>query len=200
MNPSAVDRTSFEALIDRVQACHLCPTMVGRRRVFSPANGSPSARIMFVAEAPGRLGGDRSGIPLTSDQTGRNFERLLVEAGIFRSNVFITNAVLCNPRSATGCNRPPSTLEVRTCSSHLQSTIEIVNPAFVIALGSVALRALASIEPHEFTLRADVGQVVSWWGRKLIPLYHPGPRAQLHRSFELQAADFRRLATTIERI
>ena len=39
------------------------------------ANGRPDARVLFLAEAPGRLGGDRTGVPLTSDQTGRNFAR-----------------------------------------------------------------------------------------------------------------------------
>jgi DNA polymerase len=61
----------------------------------------------------------------------------------------------------------------------------------------VALRALSLIAPHDATLAGNVGQVITWNGRQLVPLYHPGPRAQLHRSFHQQAEDFRRLGVLI---
>ena len=86
------------------------------------------------------------------------------------------------------------------CASHLRATIAIVDPRVVVALGSVALRALAGIEHHDLSLRAHVGQLVPWSGRLLVPLYHPGPRAQIHRSFERQKADFRALGATIEQL
>jgi DNA polymerase len=39
-------------------------------------------------------------------------------------------------------------------------------------------------------LRRDLGKAVRWSGRTLVPLYHPGPRAQLHRPFCAQQEDF----------
>src|SRR5579862_3408841 len=65
---------AFDALVTRATACRRCPSMDGRRRVLSTLNGPIDARVLFIAEAPGRRGGDRTGVPLTSDQTGRNFE------------------------------------------------------------------------------------------------------------------------------
>src|SRR5579883_877427 len=59
----------FQRLVKNVQACHYCPRMEGRTRVLGPANGSLDADILFIAEAPGRLGADSSGIPLMGDQT-----------------------------------------------------------------------------------------------------------------------------------
>lgn len=168
--------------------------MEGRRRVLGPANGPLEARALFVAEAPGRLGGDRTGVPLSADQTGRNFARLLAEAGLRRDEVFVTNAVLCNPRCGRGLNRPPSRAELLNCGGHLAATLRLVGAPLVVSLGAVALAALAAIEPHGLSLRADVGRPTAWRGRTLVPLYHPGPRAQLHRPFAEQAADFRRLA------
>jgi uracil-DNA glycosylase family 4 len=191
----------FEALVAQVQACRRCPAMEGRRRVLGAANGPLDARALFVAEAPGRLGSDRTGLPLTSDQTGRNFARLLAGAGLRRDEVFVTNAVLCNPRCPRGLNRPPSASELANCRRHLAETLRIVAAPIVVSLGAVALAALAEIEPHRLTLRAHVGQPTPWRGRTLVPLYHPGPRAQIHRPFALQAADFRRLADdTIARL
>jgi uracil-DNA glycosylase family 4 len=167
--------------------------MEGRVRLLSPANGSLHPRVCFVAEAPGRLGGDRTAIPLCGDQSGRNFERLLAAARLDRASVFVTNAVLCNPRDDAGRNAPPTAAEIHHCSGFLAATLELLRPPYVVALGAVALRALALIEPHGATLAANAGDVLPWRGRWLIPLYHPGPRAQLHRPFAQQAEDFRRL-------
>ncbi|MFN8533671.1 MAG: uracil-DNA glycosylase [Dehalococcoidia bacterium] len=179
-----------------VEGCRRCPAMEGRRRVLSPANGSPGARVLFVAEAPGRLGGERTGIPLSGDQTGRNFSRLLEVSGLSRSEVFITNAVLCNPGRGER-NRPPTSAEIANCRDHLARTICLVDPPVVVALGAVALRALAAIAPHSLTLRT-VGEAAPWNGRRLVALYHPGPRAQLHRGVGLQMDDFRRLGALVQ--
>src|SRR5829696_4560965 len=74
----------FLDLLAAVQACRRCPTMEGRRRVLGEANGRPGARVMFIAEAPGRLGGERTGVPLSVDQSGRRFSRMLALAGLSR--------------------------------------------------------------------------------------------------------------------
>jgi uracil-DNA glycosylase family 4 len=148
--------------------------------------------VLFVAEAPGRLGADRSGTPLSGDQTGRNFDLLLRAAQLDRNAIFLTNAVLCNPRNA-----PPRVYEIRRCAHHLRDTISVVDPTYVVTLGNTALRALQLIEPHQAKLSRDVGQLISWWDRLLIPLYHPGPRARIHRPFSAQVADFQRLGALL---
>lgn len=189
--------TALDALVTEVQACRRCSTMEGRRRVFGAANGRLDARVLFVAEAPGRLGGDRTGIPLSADQTGRNFELLLAEAGLARDEVFVTNAVLCNPRTASGNNRAPSRRELVFCAGFLARTVDLLAAPVVVALGAIALTALGSLEAHGLTLRAHVGQPTRWRGRTLVALYHPGARARIHRPLAAQQADFRALAATI---
>jgi uracil-DNA glycosylase len=174
--------------------------MEGRTRVLGPANGPVPAAVCFVAEAPGRRGGDRTAVPLSGDQSGRNFDLLLAAAGLERGAVFVTSAVLCNPRDAAGRNAPPRIPEIRNCSGFLAATLAVVEPRFVVALGTVALRALARIEPHEAVLARDVGRAIPWRGRWLVPLYHPGPRAQIHRSASQQRDDFRRLGAWVGRL
>jgi uracil-DNA glycosylase family 4 len=188
-----MDESAIDVLAERVQACRLCPRMEGRRRVFGRANGNLTARLLFVAEAPGRLGADRSGVPLSGDQTGRNFATLLASAGIDRSDIFVTNAVLCNPRDAHGNNAPPTSCEIRNCSPHLAETIAIIEPGYVVALGVVALKALALVCPHEAVLARDVGKAIPWHGRVLVPLYHPGPRACIRRTMAVQVEDYKGL-------
>lgn len=189
---------AFDTLIARAAACRLCPRMEGRRRVLDHANGRLDARVLFVAEAPGRFGGDRTGVPLTSDQSGRNFGRLLDAAGLTRAPIFVTNAVLCNPRDDRGRNATPTAREIAACRPLLDQTLRLVRAPLVVALGRVALDALGAIEPHGLLLRLDVGQATPWAGRRLVALYHPGPRAQLHRSFTLQQQDFTQLGRLLD--
>ena len=183
----------LERLCQVVQGCRACPRMEGRKRVLSSRNGTATAGVMFVAEAPGRYGADRTGIPLYGDPTGNNFDRLLDSVGWSRSDIFVTNAVLCNPRNEAGNNSKPTDEELANCSIHLESTIKYVNPKVIATLGASSLEAMNLIHPHQFTLSRDVAKPLTWYGRILFPLYHPSPRAQLHRGFSRQALDFAKL-------
>jgi uracil-DNA glycosylase len=171
--------------------------MEERTRVLSSANGPLSARILFVAEAPGRLGADLSGVPLAGDRTGRTFEALLAAGGFERDTIFVTNAVMCNPRDDAGRNDRPSGRELANCGTHLDHLIRVVRPEWVVSLGAVALDAVGRLAPHGLVLARDVGQPTLWNGRQLVPLYHPGPRALIRRPLQVQQADFQRLAAMV---
>ncbi len=187
----------FARLTEAAACCQACERMRESPAVLSERNGSLKSRLLFVAEAPGRLGAARTGVPLTGDQSGRNFERLLAAAGLTREGVFVTNAVLCNPLDERGRNAPPNVTEIHHCLDYLRRTLEIVDPVIVVTLGAVALRALGEIVLHRLLLNADAGRPSKWNGRLLIPMYHPGARAQLHRSFERQLQDFASLGLLI---
>lgn len=185
--------TAFAQLCDEAQACTRCPTMAGRRRVLSAANGRPGARVLFVAEAPGRLGAERTGVPMTADQSGKRFARLLDLAGLARADVFITNAALCNPRDPNGNNRAPTRLELASCAPWLERTLNLIAAPVVVTLGATALAALARLTAHPYTLRGHVAQPVPWREVTLFPLYHPSPRAGLSRTYAEQDDDWRKL-------
>lgn len=185
----------FAALVAAVQSCRLCPAMEGRRRVLGALNGRQDARVMAIAEAPGRLGGELTGRPLVNDASGRHFTVLLREANICREEIFVTNTVLCNPQDAAGRNRKPSRAEIANCRGWLWAQIDQVNPSVILSLGSVALDALSAVEPHEFRLASHVRQPLPWAGKTVIPLYHPSPLTRAWRSDAQQAADYRWLGT-----
>jgi hypothetical protein len=86
------------------------------------------------------------------------------------------------------------------CRFFLRRQIELVNPKIVVALGNIALRALAGIEAHNLTLSQHVRTVHTWFGRSLIPLYHPGQRAMIHRSFANQRSDYQFVAEQWRRL
>lgn len=188
----------FEALVAEASACRRCEAMCGRSAVLSAHNGSVGASVMFVGEAPGRQGGDRTRVPFSGDQSGRNFSRYLASIGLAREDIFITNSALCNPRSPTGANRKPTRQEVSNCSDFLRRQIEVVDPRVVVTLGTVALAALRAVEYHPFTLKENVGQVHTWRGRLLVPLYHPSPQVLAsHRREPQQLEDYRSVARAL---
>lgn len=179
----------FKDLVISAQHCNLCPRLCAQRKVLSDLNGSIYSKVIFVAEAPGRLGADRTGVPLHGDRTGANFECLLANIGWKREDVFITNAVLCNPKN-DGRNAPPTKAELTNCSAYLEMTLALVEPEVVVTLGAKALEALSLISPHAVKLQLDVARRINWNNRILFPLYHPGPRALIHRSLSKQRKDF----------
>ena len=190
-------RSLFTNLVARVQSCNLCPRMQGRKKVLGPSNGNLDSRIVFIAEAPGRLGADKFGIPLWGDQTGRNFESLIASAGLKRDSIFITNAILCNPRALDGSNDSPTVFEIRNCSLYLMETLEIVKPRFIATLGTIALASLNLIYRHGIKLSEGVGKIADWQGYQLYPLYHPGPRAFVWRAKDQQIEDYCTIANLL---
>lgn len=189
----------FADLIVRVQQCNLCLRMQHRKKVLGLPNGNIDSPVVFIAEAPGRLGADKFGIPLYGDQTGRNFEMLLANAGIKRESIFITNAVLCNPRTPHGNNDSPTLSEMRNCSQYLEETLEIIKPKYVVPLGAAALAALNIINPHQVRLSEGIGKLFLWNGYKIYPLFHPGPRAFIRRTKAQQLEDYRTLASLLDK-
>jgi uracil-DNA glycosylase family 4 len=189
----------FLQLVLNAQACNVCPRMTERTAVLSLNNGSLHPRVLFVAEAPGRKGGDRTRIPMSGDSSGRTFQRLLASAGLTPGEVFITNAVLCNPRGETGATRPPLSAEVRNCNAFLRRTVSLLDPPLVVSIGGAALAALERIEPHGLALGKDVGSPVEWFGRKLIPLYHPSPQVLIsRRSLDQQEVDWQTIRKALD--
>jgi len=165
---------------------------------LSERNGRVGARVMFVGEAPGRQGGDRTRVPFSGDQSGRNFTRYLASIGLPREQLFITNAALCNPRTETGANRKPTRAEVSNCSEFLRRQVEVVAPSVVVTLGAVSLAALRAVEYHPLTLKENVGEIRGWNGRLLVPLYHPSPQVLAsHRREPRQLEDYKSVARAL---
>jgi uracil-DNA glycosylase family 4 len=200
MQKPPFEHNKFDSLCIKVQECKKCIRMCDSKRVLNRSGGSLNADIMFIGEAPGRLGADSSGIPFHGDKSGHNFEELLDFAKIDRSKIFVTNAVLCNPKDEIGNNSTPTKQEIQNCSSHLEEQIKILNPKIVVTLGAIALESTKHIYKHNLILKENVRSANYWLDRILIPLYHPGQRAMLHRSFANQRSDYQFVSEQLKRI
>lgn len=184
---------SFSELSDAAVECRLCPRMKNCRAVLGTANGSLNSKIVFIAEAPGRFGAGKTGVPFQGDRSGNNFETLISAAGLTRDEVFITNAVLCLPLK-DGNNSKPISSEINNCLGFLQATLELIRPCVVVTLGSVALEALNRIFKTRYKLSEIIACPQKLPGFTLLPLYHPSPRViYTRRSISKQKGDFKKI-------
>ena len=145
------------------------------------------ATVAFVGIAPGRFGGDRTGIPFSGDRSGDLLRRMIEFVGL--RDVFITNLVRCNPRDERGRNRDPRRDEIANCRAHLLAELALVRPRVIACLGRLAWQELACAhEPFA------VGAQARFEGATLVAMYHPGYVIRGAYSERKYVRDFRRLA------
>jgi uracil-DNA glycosylase family 4 len=183
----------FKRLSKSSSLCRLCPAMSDLPAILSSKNGSLYADLIFVAEAPGRFGSGRTGIPFHGDRSGDNFEQLLNYVNIKRKDIFITNAVLCNPLKE-GNNRRPTIKEINNCIPFLENLINIITPKIISTVGGVGLEAINRIFKTHYKLADVVATPLPIGQFILFPLYHPSPRViHTKRSLDQQKKDFKKL-------
>jgi len=105
--------------------------------------GRPSARLMLVGEQPGNKE-DLAGEPFVGP-AGQLLDKALEEAGIERSEAYVTNAVKHFKWKAKGKRRlhqTPRAGEVEACKPWLEAEVQAVEPEALLAMGATATRSL----------------------------------------------------------
>ncbi|MFN3421301.1 MAG: uracil-DNA glycosylase, partial [Armatimonadota bacterium] len=115
---------ALEELHQQILVCTKCPLAKGRTQAV-PGEGNPSAKVMFIGEAPGEQE-DAQGRPFVGP-AGRFLNELLALAGLSREEVFITNTVKCRPPN----NRTPSNEEMAACHPYLEAQIALIQPKVI---------------------------------------------------------------------
>jgi uracil-DNA glycosylase len=163
------DEQKLEKLAKQIKVCTRCE-LHGSRTEAVPGEGPTHAEIMFIGEGPG-ASEDKQGRPFVG-ASGKFLERLLEQACLTRTEVFITNVVKCRPPG----NRDPLPDEIEICTSnYLQHQIEIVNPSIIVTLGRHSMGLFfkgAKITQIHGQMR-QVGE------RFVIAMFHPA--AALHQ-------------------
>ena len=192
LHPPGAQTLALSDLQTRVRSCVRCDALVRCRTQPVPGAGAVPAAVMFVGIAPGRHGGDRTGLPFSGDRSGKLLHEMIAQARL--SGVFITNLVRCNPRDELGRNRDPDANEIANCRDHLQAELAIARPRVIACLGLIAWRELAG-RRRPFTPTRP--KTVHVNGVVLVPMYHPAYVNRGAYPVRRYRRDFRRLAGTI---
>lgn len=143
---------------------------LGSSAVFG--EGPVGATVAIVGEAPGEQE-DRAGKPFIG-RAGKLLNELLEEAGIERSEVYVTNTVKVRPTAEKDGrlkNRPPRVGEVREGVEILVPELRAVGPAVLVLLGNTPSKALID---KSFAMKKDRGVLrESILDLPAIATYHP---------------------------
>lgn len=136
------EKRTLKALEEAAQQCRGCELYKNATQtVFG--EGRKSASLMLVGEQPGDKE-DKEGEPFVGP-AGRLLDRALEEAGIDRSEVYVTNAVKhfkWKPRGNRRLHQTPRVGEIEACKPWLEAEVEAVEPEAIVALGASAARSL----------------------------------------------------------
>jgi uracil-DNA glycosylase len=152
-----------------VVVCKKCALFRSRKNAV-PGEGPDHAEIMFIGEAPG-FHENEKGLPFVG-AAGNFLNELLAQAGLERSDVWITNVVKCRPPG----NRDPLPEEIATCDQYLERQIQAIDPKIIITLGRYSM---SKFMPGA-KISAVHGQMRKVGERFVIAMFHPA--AALHQA------------------
>lgn len=160
------DRPAALAVLrDEVASCVRCAELAASRTQTVFADGSATARLMFIGEAPG-ADEDRLGVPFVGKAGQLLTDMITKGMGLRREDVYIANVLKCRPPE----NRDPTPAETSNCVGYLDRQIEIVRPEFICLLGRVASGALLDTALSMSRLRGRWHRIR---GIPTIATYHP---------------------------
>jgi DNA polymerase len=181
----------------RALKCRACPLhKLGTQTVFG--EGPRQARVVFVGEQPGDQE-DRTGRPFVGP-AGRLFDQALAGAGIARETVYVTNAVKhfkWKPAGKRRLHQKPSAREIAACRPWLETELQLIQPAVVVALGATAAQTLMG---PAFRVTRERGRPFKVaWAKVFFATVHPssilrGPPEERARAFAEFESDLRKLA------
>jgi uracil-DNA glycosylase family 4 len=161
---SAKTLDELRGILEKFDGCALKTTAT--QLVF--ADGNPSARLMFVGEAPGR-DEDIEGLPFVG-RSGKLLDRMLAAIGLNRTSVYIANIVPWRPPG----NRTPTPQESQICLPFILRQIELADPDILACLGGPSAQALLGIKEgitktrgRWFTFETGKREI------RALPTFHP---------------------------
>ena len=122
---------SMEELNMQIYNCKKCRLWQGAKHGV-PGEGPLHAQVMFIGQNPG-ADEDETGRPFVG-RAGKFLTKTLVEYGIKRDDVFITNIV----KHVSPKNRKPLNDEVKACLPYLITQISVIKPKIIVLLGASA--------------------------------------------------------------
>ncbi|MBL9141381.1 MAG: uracil-DNA glycosylase [Phycisphaerae bacterium] len=151
--------------------CPHCTAATSHRQtVFG--EGSATAEIVFVGEAPGETE-DEVGRPFVG-RAGQKLDEMIKAMGLNRQDVYIANALKARPPD----NRTPLPHEIAACGPYLIAQLLAIRPRVIVTLGGPATKLVLGESQGITRLRGIWRQWTPPEGGgdapvAVMPTYHP---------------------------
>jgi len=171
--PNKPSAAKLAKVAREAKSCTRCPLYKNATQtVFG--EGPVGVRLMLVGEQPGDQE-DLAGRPFVGP-AGKMLDRALIDAGVDRSRVYVTNVVKHFKIEARGKRRlhkKPNRYEVEVCKAWLDQEIALVRPQLVLAMGVTAASALVGKAVTLSRLRGQVVAFANARGQQGMVTIHP---------------------------
>jgi len=137
--PDTSSLTALRSASKTCTACHLFKHAT--QTVFG--EGPKNAPLMLLGEQPGDQE-DLAGKPFVGP-AGKILDRALEEAGIDRTQVYVTNTVKhfkWEPRGKRRIHKKPNSREIAACRPWLEAELRVVMPGLLVCMGATAAQAV----------------------------------------------------------
>ncbi|MFV9636114.1 UdgX family uracil-DNA binding protein [Mycobacterium neumannii] len=153
------DTRDLDVLADAAHGCKGCDLYLDATQVVF-GGGSSTADMMLVGEQPGDQE-DKAGQPFVGP-AGKLLDKALVQAGIDRERVYVTNAVkhfkfTLPERGKRRIHKTPGRSEVVACRPWLLAELDAVRPEVLVLMGATAAQSLLG---SKFRLTAHRGEAL----------------------------------------
>ncbi|MBV9916406.1 MAG: uracil-DNA glycosylase, partial [Solirubrobacterales bacterium] len=187
MRSAGERRELLKAVYEEARECVRCPLHQTRTTVVFGA-GNANADLMFIGEAPG-ANEDRQGLPFVG-QAGKLLDKLLLEIGLDRREVFVANTVKCRPPN----NRDPHPNEIEACQDYLRRQVDLIEPVVICTLGNFSTKLLRADNTGISRLHGRLEElIIGHRAVRLYPLYHPAAALYTPSTLEALRTDFLRI-------
>jgi uracil-DNA glycosylase family 4 len=177
---------ALEKIAQKIAKCSECKKGKSGKPVIG--EGNPDAAILFLGEAPGKTEA-ATGRPFIG-RSGKLLRKLIRDAGLTESDVFITSPVKYLPDRGT-----PTKKDIAHGRIHLSQQLEIIQPRIIVLLGaSAAYAMLEKITP----VMKDHGKIISKDGRTYLLTIHPAAVLRFPKYAPLMLEDFEKLKKLVQ--
>ncbi|MCA9268966.1 MAG: uracil-DNA glycosylase [Planctomycetales bacterium] len=162
--PSGDKVAALQSLSQKVARCTLCAELASTRKQTVFGVGDPNARVVFFGEAPG-ADEDRQGEPFVG-RAGQLLDKIIAACTWRREEVYILNTLKCRPPG----NRNPAADELTNCRPFWERQLEIIQPEFIVCLGTFAAQSILQSTLSIGKLRGEFHQLGQ---SRVLCTYHP---------------------------
>ena len=180
-------KTKVEALIKLTEEIIADKSLPLAKSNLVFGEGNPDTTVLFIGEAPGQRE-DELRRPFVG-RSGQLLDKLIVEIGWKRADVYITNIVKDRPPD----NRDPSPEEIESYKPYLARQIGIIKPKIIATLGRFSMNYFLP----QAKITRDEGKLFQAGNYFIYPLFHPAAALRSTTTLEALRQSFKRLPAAI---